>query len=151
MRQEQTAAGFAERQFSGVGMTKASRLTVVVLVLTAGCWAQNLLTVQAKGKQKWPAEEADKLYLSACSAVQREFGGSRSIRPQITLVLGANKDQAVLDSREIRLIKWNPYLFAQGVVVFAFEDLMPPEHRSAVARRAVNWAGSTIEIKAISK
>ncbi len=132
-------------------MTKASRLTVVVLVLTAGCWAQNLLTVQAKGKQKWPAEEADKLYLSACSAVQREFGGSRSIRPQITLVLGANKDQAVLDSREIRLIKWNPYLFAQGVVVFAFEDLMPPEHRSAVARRAVNWAGSTIEIKAISK
>jgi len=151
MRREQTGAGFAERQFSGVGMTKASRLTVVVLVLTAGCWAQNLLTVQARGKQKWPAEEADKLYLSACSAVQREFGGSRSIRPQITLVLGANKDQAVLDSREIRLIKWNPYLFAQGVVVIAFEDLMPPEHRSAVARRAVNWAGSTIEIKAISK
>jgi hypothetical protein len=35
--------------------------------------------------------------------------------------------------------------------VFAFEDLMPPEQRLAVARRAVNWAGSTIEIKAISK
>jgi hypothetical protein len=143
--------GSPRGMFSGVGMTKASRLTVVVLVLTAGCWAQNLLTVQVKGKQKWPAEEADKLYLSACSAVQREFGGSRSIRPQITLVLGANKDQAVLSSREIRLIKWNPYLFAQGVVTFAFEDRMPPADRLAVARRAVNWAGSTIEIKAISK
>src|SRR6266446_7201654 len=150
MRQEQTAQDCL-RHVSGVDMTKASRLTVVVFLLAAGCWSQNLLTVQVKAKQKWPAEEADKLYLSACSAVQREFGGSRSIRPQITLVLGANKDQAVIDSREIRLIKWNPYLFAQGVVVIAFEDLMPPEHRSAVARRAVNWAGSTIEIKAISK
>jgi len=149
--ENQLVQGSPRGMFSGVGMTKASRLTVVVLVLTAGCWAQNLVTVQIKGKQKWPAEEADKLYLSACSAVQREFGGSRSIRPQITLVLGADKDEAVFDSREIRLIKWNPYLFAQGVVVFAFEDLMPPEDRLAVARRAVNWADSTIETKAISK
>jgi hypothetical protein len=132
-------------------MTKPSRLTVVVLVLTAGCWAQNLLTVQVKDKQKWPTDEADKLYLSACFAVQREFGGSRSIRPQITLVLGADKDEAIFDSREIRLIKWNPYLFAQGVVVFAFEDLMPPEDRLEVARRAVSWAAATIEIKASSK
>lgn len=132
-------------------MTRASRLTVVVLVLTMGCWAQSLFGVRAKGEQRWPAEEADKLYLSACSAVQREFGGTRSIRPQITLVLGADRDEAVLDSREIRLIKWNPDLFAQGVVLFAFEDLMPLDQRLAVARRAVNWAGSTIEIKAISK
>ena len=132
-------------------MKKATRLTVVVLALAARCWAQNLLTVQVKGKQKRPTEEADKLYLSACSAVQRGFGGSRSIRPQITLVLGANKNEAAFDSREIRLIKWNPYLLAQGVVVFAFEDLTPPEQRLVVARRAVNWVGSTIKIKAISK
>ena len=132
-------------------MTKASRLTVVVLVLAAGCWAQNLLTVQIKGRQKWSAEEVDRLYLSACSAVQREFGGTRSVRPQFTLVLGADKDQADLDRRELRLIKWNPDLFAQGVVVFAFEDLMPLDERMAVARRAVNWVGSTVEIKSISK
>ena len=132
-------------------MRKASRLTVVVLVLAAGCWAQNLLAVQVKGKERWPPEEADKLYLSACSAVQREFGDTRRVRPQITLVLGADKDEALWDKREIRLVKWNPDLFAQGVVVFAFEDLMPLDERMAVARRAVNWAGSTVEIKAISK
>jgi len=132
-------------------MTKASRLTVVVFVLAAGCWSQDLLTVQVKGKQKWPTEEADKLYLSACSAIEREFGGTRPVRPQVPLVLGADKDEALLDRREIRLIKWNPDLFAQGVVVFAFEDLMPMDERIAVARRAVNWAGSTVEIKAISK
>ena len=83
----------------------------------------------------------DKLYLSACSAVQREFGGTRPVRPQVTLVLGADKDEALWDRREIRLIKWNPHLFAQGVVVFAFEDLMPLDERMAVATRAVNWAG----------
>jgi hypothetical protein len=59
-------------------MTKPSRLTVVVLVLAPGCWAQNLLTVQVKVRQKWSAEEVDKLYLSACAAVQREFGDTRS-------------------------------------------------------------------------
>lgn len=132
-------------------MTKASRLTVAVLVLAAGCCAQNLLTVPVKGRPKWPAAEVDKLYLSACLQVQREFGGTRPIRPQFTLVLGADKDQADLDRKEIRLIKWNPDLFAQGVVIFAFEDLMPLDQRMATARRAVNWARSTAEIKAVSK
>jgi len=83
--------------------------------------------------------------------IQREFGGGRTVRPQITLVLGAEKDEAVVGSGEIRLVKWNPYLFAQGVVAIAFHDLMPPDARVAAARRAVNWAGSTVEIKAISK
>ena len=139
------------RHVLGVGMTKASRLTVVVFVLAGCCWSQNLLTVEAKGKQKWPAEEADKLYLSACSAIQREFRGTRPVRPQIKLVLGADRDEALWDRREIRLTKWDPELFAQGVVVCAFEDLMPLDERQAVARRAVNWADSTVEIKAISK
>ena len=132
-------------------MTKATRLTVFVLVLAAVCWAQNSLTVQVKGRQKWSAEEVDRLYLSACLAVQREFGGTRPVRPPLTLVLGADKDEADLDRREIRLIKWNPFLFAEGVVVFAFDDLMPLDERMAVARRAVNWAGSTVDVKTILK
>jgi len=132
-------------------MKKAARLAVVVFALALGCWPQNFLAVQVKGRQEWPAEEADKLYLSACSVVQREFGGSRPVRPQVTLVLGADKDEALWDRREIRLIRWDPYLFAQGVVVFAFEDLMPLDQRMAVTRRAVNWAGSTVAIRATSK
>ena len=38
--------------------------------------------------------------------------------------------------------------FAEGVVMFAF---MPLDERMAVARRAVNWAGSTEEVKTILK
>jgi len=123
----------------------------MVLLLTAGGWAQNLFAVQNKGNQKWPAEDADRLYLSACSVVQREFGGGRPVRPQITLVLGSDRDEAVIAIREIRLTKWNPYLFAQGVVAIAFQNLMTPDERLVVAKRAVNWAGSTVDIKAIAK
>jgi hypothetical protein len=129
-------------------MTKASRLVVLVLVLTAGGWAQSLFAVQVRGKQRWPGREADRLYLSACSVVQREFGAAQPVRPQFTLVLGADNNQALFDRREIRLTKWDAYLFAQGVALFAFEDLMSQDKILAIARRAVTWADSTVEIRA---
>lgn len=132
-------------------MTKASKFMVAVLVLTAGGWAQSLFIVQVMGKQKWPAREADKLYLSACSVVQQEFGASQPVRPRLTLVLGAEVNEAFFDRREIRLTQWNPYLFAQGVVIFAFEDLLGGDKRLAIAMRAVRWADSVVEINAISK
>jgi hypothetical protein len=115
------------------------------------CSAQEGLTVHSKGKQKWPAAEAEKIYLSACSAVQREFGSNRMVRPQVTVVLGAEKDVVSFDEREIKLTKWDRHAFAQGVVMFAFEDLMPVEQRLMLAKRAVIWAGSTVDIERVSK
>lgn len=115
-------------------MNKCLRLGIVVLSLTTACLAQEGLTVHSKGKQKWPAAEAEKIYLSACSAVQREFGSNRAIRPRVTIVLGADKNEVLFDEREIRLAKWNRHLFAEGVVVFAFEDLMPIEQRLICGR-----------------
>jgi hypothetical protein len=132
-------------------VNKLSKLVVAVLALAGGCWAQSLLTVQVRGRQHWPAGETDRLYLSACSAVEREFGGDLHVRPRVTLVLGADRNEVHWDRREIRLIKWDPYLFTQGVVVFAFEDLMPTDKRLVVAKRAMNWADSTVDVHAISK
>ncbi len=137
--------------FSRFDVANTVRLTVIVLLLAAEGWGQNFLAVQVKGRQRWQADEVDKLYLSACSAVQMEFGGRRPVRPQIILILGADKNEAVMENGEIRLVKWNPYLFAQGVVAFAFEDLMHTDERLMMARRAVNWAGSTTEIKDTQK
>ena len=132
-------------------MSKWLRLEIVVLSLATACLAQEGLTIHSKVKQKWPAAEAEKIYLSACSAVQREFGSNRAVRPQVTVVLGADKDAVLFDEREIRLTKWNRHLFAQGVVVFAFEDLMPVEQRLILAKRAVNWADATVDIERIEK
>ena len=69
----------------------------------------------------------------------------------MTLVVGADEDRAYWDAREIRLTKWDPYLFAQGVVLFAFEELLPKGERMAVAKRAVTWADSTVDAKSVAK
>ena len=128
-------------------MNKWLKLGIVILSLATASFAQEGLTIQSKAKQRWPAAEAEKIYLSACSAVQREFGTNRAVRPQVKVVLGADTDGVLLHEREIRLTKWDRQLFAQGVVVLAFQDLMPVEQRVTLANRAVNWADATVEAK----
>jgi len=121
---------------------------VAVFVLTIASVAQEGLTIRNDGNQKLSSAEAGKVYLSACAAVQREFGIRRELRPQVTLVLGANKEGVDLDHREIRLAKWDQFLFAEGVVWLAFEELMPKKQLLVVAKRAVTWADSTVDLDA---
>lgn len=102
--------------------------------------------MHAKGKQRWPAAEAQKIYRSACSVVQREFGATHTVAPPLTLVLGAERNEVAFDQREIRLTKWEPNRFAQGVVMLAFEDVML-DRRMAMAKRALIWADATIEVE----
>lgn len=131
-------------------MTDRLRFLVVLLILTTVCLAQEGLTVQSKGKQKWPAAEANKIYLSACSVVQREFGATHSVAPTITLVLGADSNVVRFDAREIRLTKWDRNAFAQGVVMLAFEDVML-DRRVAMANRAVMWVDTTVDVERLTK
>lgn len=112
-------------------MTMALKMAGFVLVLTMACSAQDELSVQNKKNQKWPAAEAQKIYLSACSVVQREFARTTPLAPQVTLVLGADKNEVWFTGREIRLTKWNDHAFAQGVVWLAFEDLMPSQQTAS--------------------
>jgi hypothetical protein len=132
-------------------MMNALKFAIYILASAAVCLGQEGLTFQIKGKQKWSAGEAQKIYLSACSVVQREFGGNRPVAPRVTLVLGADKNEIRLTGREIRLIKWDSYAFAQGVVWLAFEELMPSQQRLTIAKRAVNWADSTVEVERLTK
>jgi hypothetical protein len=132
-------------------MTNRLSLLMVFLVLATVCLAQEGFTVQNKGKQKWPAAEAKNIHLSACSVVQREFGGNRPVAPRVTLVLGANKNEVGFQGQEIRLTKWDRYAFAQGVVWLAFEDLMPSQQRLTIAKRIVSWADATVDIEQLRK
>jgi hypothetical protein len=97
------------------------------------------------------APEMEKIYSSACAVVQREFDVGHPLHPQVRLVLGADKNEIRLVGREVRLTKWDRYAFAQGVVWLAFEDIMPSEQRLTIAKRAVSWADSTVEIESVSK
>ena len=113
--------------------------------------AQDGLTIDNRHKERLSTSEAEKIYSSACSVVEREFDIKHPLHPQVRLVLGADKNEIWLVGREIRLTKWNPHAFAQGVVWLAFEDLMPWQQRLTIAKRAVTWADSTVEIERLAK
>ena len=83
-------------------MTHKLKFVIPTLVLLTSCFAQEPLTIRIQGKQK-PPTDAPKIYLPACSAVQREFGGTQALRPQLTLVMGGTANQADYGRREIRL------------------------------------------------
>jgi hypothetical protein len=132
-------------------MLTALKFAISVLALAGASLAQDGLTIVNRHKQKLSTPEAEKIYSSACSVLEREFDLQHSLHPQVRLVLGADKNEIWLGGREIRLTKWNPYAFAQGVVWLAFEDLMPSQQRLTIAKRAVTWADSTVEIKRLAK
>ena len=127
-------------------MTHGVKLAVLILMLSALATAQDGLIVHAKGKQRWPAADAQKIYRSACAVVQREFGATVSGAPQVTLVLGADKNEVQLTENEIQLTKWDRNAFAQGVVIVAFESLLM-DRRKAMAKRALIWADATLEAR----
>jgi hypothetical protein len=131
---------------------KGIALTIVVLTLGIPSLAQEGLTIRNSANPKLPVAEANKIYVSACAAVQREFRSSRELRPQVTLLLGTNKKEGLdISRREIRLAKWNPFMFAQGVVLLAFEELMPQKEVLDVSKRALTWADSTVDVSQIKK
>ncbi len=125
-------------------------ILLFVLVAAVTCAAQNGLTIRGADKQAWEAD-AQRIYQSACLAVQGEFRVVDPIRPDITLIVGAHENGAYADTKEIRLINWDQYLFAQGVVALAFDELLPKTKRMAVAKRAVNWATSAVDANSIGK
>jgi hypothetical protein len=132
-------------------MLTAVKFAISVLALAGAGLAQDGLTIDNRHKERLSTPEAEKIYSSACSVVEREFDIKQPLHPQVRLVLGADKNEIWFVGREIRLTKWNPYAFAQGVVWLAFEDLMPSQQRLTIAKRAVTWADSTVEIERLAK
>lgn len=130
---------------------RAIGLGAAVLVLATAGWAQSGLTVDIKGKDRWPAAEAQKIYDSACAVVEQELGANRIARPQFKVVLGAAKNSLDYDQRELNLTKWDPYLFAQGVVLLSYADLLSPKQRAEMAKRALTWADATIDVHHLTK
>jgi hypothetical protein len=128
-------------------MRNIVKLAILVVALATACAAQEaVVSVTSKGKQKWSRFEVNRIYLSACGAVQREFGNGTVLRPPIALVLGADQDAVDFDKKTVLLKRWDRDLFAEGVVILAFEDLLTPQRRMIITNRAVNLAEATVEV-----
>lgn len=132
-------------------MSYPFKLFSLMLLITTSCFAQDQFAVENRRNQRWPAAEARRIYDSSCAVVQQEFGGNQLQKPQLTLVLGAENNAVSFDRREIRLTKWDPYLFAEGVVMLVFEDRLSYEQKTLLTRRAVSWAESTVDVSDIKK
>ncbi len=130
-------------------MTRTSIMLLVLLGIGTSCLAQNGLVIRGADTPRWEAD-AQKIYQSACSAVEDEFRSTRIVRPPITLIIGANENLALRDSKEIRLVNWDASLFVQGVVVLVFDDQLD-RRRVAVARRALIGATSVVNARTLVK
>jgi hypothetical protein len=133
-------------------MKNLVKVAMLVVAFASACCAQEaVVNVSSKGKQKWSPSEVDKVHLSACTAVQREFGDSIVLCPRVALVLGADTTAADFNKKTIPLKRWDHSLFAEGVVILAFEDLLTPQRRMMTTNRAVNLAQATVNIGEIAK
>jgi hypothetical protein len=127
------------------------KFTVSILALVTACLAEQGLTIDSKHKQKVFVPEVEKIYFSACSVVQREFDVKRAMLPRIKLVLGTSENRVLFDKKEIWLVRWDRYLFAEGVVMLAFDDLLTGDRRVSMTKRAVNWADATVGVEGLAK
>lgn len=132
-------------------MSRGIRYAVCLLVFVSSCIAQEGLTIQNRSKEKVPEAEVQKLYAAACAVVRQEFHDEHPDNPVVTLVIGADKDEMLLEKREIRLVKWNPYFFTQGVVMQAFQDLLPVQRRLTMTTRAVKQADSIVAVQQLAR
>jgi hypothetical protein len=121
-------------------------ICVLFLLTAAGgqfAWGQNF-AVRNPRHLNFPEAEANRIYQSAAEAIQKEFQQGELLRPQFTLVLGVDHNQMDVASSELRLVKWDRNLFAKGVVLFSFEQLMPEQRATRLMQRVVSEATAVI-------
>jgi hypothetical protein len=94
--------------------------------------------------------EAESIYRSACAVVQHDFHiGAGELHPRLTVVIGAERNEVHsrrTDVGEIWMKKWNPVLFAQGVVVLAFDQVLTRDVITKLGDRAVRYSDATVDV-----
>jgi hypothetical protein len=101
--------------------------------------------------------EAESLYQSACLVVQHDFltGVGDFYPPHFTVVIGTESNEVrghiVYASKdhsqpEIWLKKWNPMVFAEGVVVLAFDQLLTENKVAQLRNRAIRYSRAAVDV-----
>jgi len=96
--------------------------------------------------------EAESLYRSACAVVRHEFPSAGDLHPQFTVVIGADRNESRFENtgisaaHEIWLKKWDPILFADGVVSLAFDQMLTPDRIKQWGLRAVHQSDATVGV-----
>jgi hypothetical protein len=120
----------------------------VILVLANVCSSQTYFRVSNPKQQKWPRTEANLIYFSAARELAAEFNRPQSPRAVFTLVLGTNENSVDMNTRELRLKKWDKYFYAEGVLRLTFDQMLSPESKMRLAKRAVMESEAGVDLHA---
>jgi hypothetical protein len=105
--------------------------------------------------RKWPAEEATRIYFSACDLVARTVRPERPprLRPKFVLVLGADSDEFVNLSpdMEVHLKSWNAVKFAEAVALVASREVVQPDDLERIVKQSVSLANATVSVNQLKR
>jgi hypothetical protein len=100
--------------------------------------------------EKLPADEATRIYFSACSHVARAIRPENPphLRPKFVLVLGAQDNQTVRadGAAEVRLKTWNPAAFAEAVVIMAAREVLDSKEVTNLTRDTLLSAQASVSV-----
>lgn len=94
--------------------------------------------------------EAESIYHSACWEVQREFHKDASQPcPHVTVIVGTERNE--IHSRraqdgEIWMKKWDPIVFARGVVVLTFGQMLTQDVIVQLGNRALQHSSAATDV-----
>ena len=106
------------------------------------CLSQTSFEVSNPKRQKWPEREAERICLATARDIAAEFKLPQPPRAHFTLILGANEKSVDINARELRLKKWDRYLYAEGVLRLTFDQMLSSESKMQLARRAIAEAAT---------
>jgi hypothetical protein len=95
--------------------------------------------------------DAETIYRNACAVVHRDFlSTAGELHLHFTVVIGADQNQ-VLSRRltqddEIWMKRWDPDVFAQGVVLLAVDQSLTPDVVKRLGKRAVRYSNATVDV-----
>jgi hypothetical protein len=100
--------------------------------------------------KKWPADEAQRIYVAACDRVARTIRPEKPplLQPKFVLVLGADHNEAVRIGKisEIRLKEWNPGAFSDAVVVLAAREILDDRQLASLSREVLLSAEASVSV-----
>jgi hypothetical protein len=128
-------------------------VTILFAAFDRDCAAQSSLPFEVSNPkhQKFPLDEAGRIYSSACTLAARTIRPERPphLQPKFRLVLGAADDQMLRDvtGSEIHLKAWNPANFAQAVVLLASREILKNDDVEDIVRNVVLSAQSSVSVR----
>lgn len=138
---------------SAHSFAKASWIAFLVSMMSSMALAQtsNLsFGVSNPKHKKWPADEAQRIYVAACDRVARTIRPEKPplLQPKFVLILGADHNEAVRIGKtsEIRLKDWNPGAFSDAVVVMAAREILDERQLASLSREVLLSAQASVSV-----